>query len=215
MFCSNLGEHVCQKEHEVVSEEIGIKALEMLRSLAINMPAEIWDWNPIKVYEALSQGEKYVYCPWAYGYSNYSRKGYAPYLLDFQDIVTIGNSRGISTLGGTGLAISAKYQHLEMALKYAEMVAEPNCQETLYFETGGQPGHRAAWTSEHTNQLSNNYFKNTLPTLDRAFLRPRYAGHMYFQDRAGAPIRSYLMQGGDEKELLAQLNRLYLETRKI
>ncbi|AWV96739.1 ABC transporter substrate-binding protein [Arcticibacterium luteifluviistationis] len=215
MFCCNLGEEVCVSKDEVVSEHIGIKALQMLRMLAVNMPTEIWDWNPIKVYEALSKGDSYYYSPWAYGYANYSRKGYAEHLLDFHDIVDIEGTNGISTLGGTGLAISAKTAHLDTALKYAQMVGSPTCQETVYFESGGQPGHRKAWESEHTNSLANNYFKNTLPTLDRAFLRPRYAGHMYFQDRAGAPIREYLMNGGDEKKILTKLNQVYLKSLEI
>ncbi|MCR9065974.1 MAG: extracellular solute-binding protein [Cytophagales bacterium] len=215
IFCCNLGEPVCQSDEQVVSKKIGIQALLMLRELAKNMPDEVWAWNPIKVYEALSKGDKYLYSPWAYGYSNYCRKGYADHTIEFHDLIKIGESKGISTLGGTGLAISAQCNQVDIALQYAEMVASPQCQESLYFEVGGQPGHRRAWLSDYTNQLSNNYFKNTLPTLDRAFLRPRYAGHMYFQDRAGAPIREYLMKGGNEEVLLQELNDLYLTSKKI
>jgi multiple sugar transport system substrate-binding protein len=94
-------------------------------------------------------------------------------------------------------------------------VADPVCQRTLYHDSGGQPGHRLAWTNEHVNRGSRNFFRNTLPALDRAFLRPRYPGYMYFQDRAGTSVRDYMRAGGGERALLANLDNLYRESRKV
>lgn len=215
MMCCNLGEEVCSSKEHVVSEEVGIKALKMLRELAIEMDSQIFDWNPIQCYEAMTQTDKYAYCPWAYGYTNYSRNGYARKLLLFHDMVEINGVGAISTLGGTGLAVSSKTKHIETVMKYVEYVASEDCQKTVFFDNGGQPGHRKAWTDEHTNRLSANFFKNTLPGLDRSFLRPRYNGHMYFQDRAGTPIKKYLMKGGNEKKLLSQLNKIYIKSLEI
>ena len=213
MMCCTLGEDVCATKDHVVSEGIGIKGLQLLRELAVEMDPKIFDWNPIQIYEAMTQTDKYAYCPWAYGYTNYSRKGYARKLLHFHDMVDIkGFGKAISTLGGTGLAVSAKTKELETAMKYVEYVGSEACQKSVFFDGGGQPGHRKAWLDTHTNSITADFFKNTLPTLDRAFLRPRYNGHMYFQDRAGAPIRDYLMNGGNEKNLLAKLNTLYIKS---
>jgi len=128
-------------------------------------------------------------------------------------MIEINGVGAISTLGGTGLAVSAETKELLTVMKYVEYVGSETCQKTVFFDNGGQPGHRKAWLDEHTNAQTANFFKNTLPSLDRAFLRPRYNGHMYFQDRAGAPIRDYLMNGGDERMLLQQLNTLYLKSR--
>ena len=215
MMCCNLGEDVCTSQEHVVSQKIGVEALKMLRALAVEMDPAMYDWNPIKVYEAMTLTDKYAYCPWAYGYSNYSRKGYARKLLHFHDMVEINGVGAISTLGGTGLAVSAKATELDIIMKYVEYVASEEIQKTVFFDGGGQPGHRKAWTDEYTNSITADYFKNTLPGLDRAFLRPRYNGHMYFQDRAGAPIRNYLMNGGDEIALLNQLNELYIKSLDI
>ncbi len=215
MMCCTLGEDVCTGEEEVVSPDIGVEALKLLRALVVKMDPQIFDWNPIRVYEAMTQTDKYLYCPWAYGYSNYSRSGYASKLLHFHDMVDIGGKgKAISTLGGTGLAVSAQCREIEMAMHYAQYVASPECQQSVFFGGGGQPGHRSSWTDGHTNALTADFFKNTLPALDRSFLRPRYNGHMYFQDRAGAPIRDYLINGGEEKALLDQLNRLYIKSKK-
>ncbi|MFT2010110.1 ABC transporter substrate-binding protein [Pontibacter sp. 13R65] len=215
MFCIANGEEPFLSEQEVVSKEIGIKALQTLRYLAQKVDKSCFDWNPIKVYEAMTRTDKYVYCPFAYGYTNYSRPGYASNLLHFHDIVSFGDSGKLrSTLGGTGLAVSTTCKHVEVAMEYAAFVASPECQQTLYFTSGGQPGHRAAWLNEETNRQSANFLEATLPTHDRAFLRPTYKGYMHFQDHGGTPIRNYMMQGGNEEHVLNELNTLYKESRK-
>ncbi|MBT2159702.1 extracellular solute-binding protein [Zobellia barbeyronii] len=215
MVCCTLGEDVSLSQEYFISEEIGIKALKMLRDLGQYIADECYDMNPIKVYEAMTLGDTYAYSPFAYGYTNYSRKGYARKLLKFHDMTSIGGQKLISTLGGTGLAISASSENTEMALKYAEYVAAPETQAGLFFDNGGQPGHRSVWTNKETNAVCMDFFKDTLPALDRAFLRPRYHGHMFFQDNAGAPIHEYMKNGGDAKEVLDTLNTLYLKSIKL
>ncbi|WP_443939399.1 ABC transporter substrate-binding protein [Pedobacter sp. MW01-1-1] len=215
-FCCSLGEDPCQSETEVVSLELGIKALKMYRNLATKMDKANFNRNPIQVYEAMTQGDTIAYCPFAYGYSNYSRRGYARKVLHFHDMITLNGQTNLrSTLGGTGLAISSKCAAPEIAVKYADFVASPACQETLYFESGGQPGHKQAWQNEEVNRQSLDYFANTLPALERAFLRPRYHGHMYFQDHAGDIVRNYLMNGGNEEAVIHSLNALYVKSKSL
>ncbi len=212
MVCCTLGEDVCTSKNEVISEKIGLQALEILRELGENISEESYDMNPIQVYEAMTKSDDYAYSPFAYGYSNYSKSGYARKVLKFCDMVSIHGNPLITTLGGTGLAISSECEHVKEAIEYARFVGDPETQKTLFFNNGGQPGHREAWKDTRVNYNSLDYFKDTLPALDRAFLRPRYHGHMYFQDNAGAPIREYMMKGGDAKNLLNKLNVLYKES---
>ncbi|WP_233998585.1 ABC transporter substrate-binding protein [Microbulbifer pacificus] len=216
MLCSAMGEDPCVGEEEVVSKAVGIEALGMLKALSDNLDRRCFDWNPIKVYEAMTRSDDFAYCPFAYGYANYAQPGYARKLLEFRDTVTAGpkGEHLKTTLGGTGLAISAHTKHAEVAAQFVEFAGNPELQASFYIQYGGQPGHRKAWTSESANHLTNNYFTNTLPTLDRAFLRPRYHGHMFFQDNSGAPIRNYLMHGGDANTLLTHLNELYVKSRQ-
>ena len=216
MLCCTLGEPPCQSNECVISEETGTKALLALRELSIHLDRRCFDWNPIKVYEAMTLSDDYAYCPFAYGYSNYAKPNYARKTLKFSDTVDLGGlGRLITTIGGTGFAISSNCQHKKVAAQYAEFTANPDIQAGFFTEFGGQPGHRKAWESTSANAVSDHYFTDTLPTLERAFLRPRYAGHMYFQDNAGAPIRDYLMHGGDVATLLALLNDLYLTSKEI
>ena len=216
MLCATRGEAPFVDDEWAVSDEMSLSALEQLRELANLCPRDIFAWNPIAVYEALSRRADYVYCPFAYGYSNYSRPGYSDNVLVFDDMVDIdGQGRCQSTLGGTGLSISTGCKSVEIARDYAMFCASPVIQRTLFFENGGQPGHRGAWTDDEVNRRSSNYFRNTLPALDRAYLRPRFPGYLHFQDHGGAPIRQYLMQGGDARQVLAELKRLFQEAKAL
>ena len=216
MLCATQGEAPFIDDEWAASDDMCLQALEQLRELASLCPRTIFDFNPIAVYEALSRRDDYVYCPFAYGYSNYSRAGYAANLLIFDDMVDIhGHGRCQTTLGGTGLAISTGCQALEVARDYAMFSASPVIQRTLFFENGGQPGHRSAWLDAEVNRRSSNYFRNTLLALDRAYLRPRFPGYLHFQDHAGAPIRDYLMQGGSKQAVLAELKRLFAEAKSL
>ena len=216
MLCATQGEPPFVDDDWAVSDEMSLRALEQMRELASLCPRDIFSWNPIAVYEALSRREDYVYCPFAYGYSNYSRAGYSDNVLVFDDMVDIGgHGRCQSTLGGTGLSISTGCKSVEVACEYAMFSASPIIQRTIFFENGGQPGHRGAWTDDEVNRRSSSYFRNTLPALDRAYLRPRFPGYLHFQDQGGAPIRQYLMHGGDGRQILAELKRLFQEAKDL
>jgi multiple sugar transport system substrate-binding protein len=159
--------------------------------------------------------DQIAYCPFAYGYSNYSRTGYSRKLLHFYDLVKLNNKSMISSLGGTGLAVSSFSKNISEAIKYAEFTGSSHVQQNIFADNGGQPGHLQAWKSERINQLTHNYFKNTLPALERAFLRPRYSGHMYFQDHAGDVVREYLMNGGNEEQVLEAMDTLYAKSLNL
>ncbi len=216
MYCELPGSDLFASKEYVVSDEVGITALERMRELASLMPRAIFDQNPIAVYEAMTRGDEFAYCPWAYGYSNYAREGYARAVLHFGDVVSLEGVPLRTTLGGTGLAVSSATKHLEIASEYAELVAGPEYQRTQFVENGGQPGHRAAWTDAENDRRTSDYFKSTLPCLDRAYLRPRYPGSLAFQDRdgGGVPIREYMMNGGDPRSVMETLNRMYRESQE-
>jgi multiple sugar transport system substrate-binding protein len=158
--------------------------------------------------------DEIVYCPFAYGYSNYARPGYARSTLRFGGLVSFNGRRLRSTLGGTGLAISSRCRHIEHAVAYARSTADPTCQRGLYFNSGGQPGHRSAWEDSEVNAASNDFFADTLQTLDEAFLRPRYHGYLHFQDEAGPVVHHYLAEGGDARASLRAMDGLYRQSRQ-
>ncbi|WP_269237673.1 ABC transporter substrate-binding protein [Flavobacterium flavigenum] len=214
-FCCSLGEDPFQSQEKVISVETGKKALQMHRELAQLMDPANFNRNPIQVYEAMVNSDEIAYCPFAYGYSNYSRIGYSKNLLHFYDLVKLNDKPMISSLGGTGLAVSSFSQHIPEAIKYAEFTGSSQVQQNIFADNGGQPGHLQAWKNDRINGITHDYFKNTLPALERAFLRPRYSGHMYFQDHAGDVVRDYLMNGGNEEQVLQVMDALYVKSLNL
>ena len=212
MLCIGLGEQPFAGGEQVISLEVGAAALELLRELVgLCAPASLHR-SPIATYEALVGGDDLAYCPFAYGYSNYARPEYTARLLRFGGLVRLGGQPLRSTLGGAGLAISAHCRDLGPALEYTQFVAGPDCQRGMYAFSGGQPGHRLAWLDPALNRACSNFFLDTLPTLDDAYLRPRYAGYIPFQDHASPVVHRYLREGGEVRATLAELDGLYRES---
>ena len=217
MFCIALGEEPFLHAESVVEGGIGMRALAMQRELMRLCDPRCLSMNPIAVWELLASGDTVAYCPFAYGYSNYSCAGYGKNPLTAGGLVGLEEGASFrSTLGGAGLAIAAGCEHLKIAAEYASYVASASCQSTLYFNSGGQPGHRAAWTSSEVNRRCNGFFENTLSTLDKAYSRPQFPGYLDFQEQAGPVLHRYLTgEENSEKATLTALNRLLRGCQKM
>ena len=216
MLCGALGEDPFAEAGHFVREEIGVDALLMLRELVQLCDPLCLERNPIRTWEMLASGNMVAYCPFAYGYSNYWRQGYADHFLKAGGLIALDDGRPLrSTLGGTGLAISSRCPEKSLAATYAQFVASGECQRTLYFDSGGQPGHRQAWESAEVNRRSNRFFADTLATLDDAYLRPRYEGYLGFQEHAGLVVHEYLKNGGHETAMIRELERLAAASQTV
>ncbi len=214
MLSNALGAEPFVRADEVMPATEGVRALEMLRELVhLSAPGSL-QRNPIQTWQMLADSESVAYCPFAYGYSNYSRVGYAAHAIRVGGLVSFEGKTLRSTLGGAGLAISRRTQHVEQALKYAEFTAGAAVQKTLYAYAGGQPGHRGAWTDAALNEATGDFFANTLDTLDAAWVRPRFPGFIRFQDRASALVHEYLAAGGDARRVIDEMNAALLRERK-
>jgi multiple sugar transport system substrate-binding protein len=208
-ICANLGEAPFATGGRVVSNDIGERALEFLRALAEHSVESALSLNPIAIWERMTSSDEIAYCPLAFGYSNYARKGYRAKPISFGCIPSSARGPAGATLGGTGLAISQKCKYREVALAYALWTAGTECQRTLYVESGGQPASKTAWLDSHANDLTNGYFAATLPVLEDAWLRPRFAGFERFQVSATIPIREYVTRQRSCHATLERLDELY------
>ena len=215
MFCIAAGNQPFQNEDYVIDRPTGKAALETMRELYSEIDARFFHANPIAVAECMTATDDYWYCPFAYGYSNYSREGYAAHRLTYADLVDFhGGGPLRSTMGGTGLAVSSQCPHPVEALAFAEWIVSPRMQSTFYVEHGGQPGHRLAWEDAAANRLTNNYFYTVFPAMERSYMRPRYDGYLRFQDHAGDPIRESLMGHRAAATTLDAIDHLYRESLK-
>lgn len=215
MVCDGLGEPPFSSADTVVSTDTGVRALEMLRDLYTLVSPQCAHRNPIATWEHLTKTNEVAFCPFAYGYSNYSRASYTEHPLETGGLVAIQPDTPCrSTLGGAGLAISSRCRQIDAAIGYSEFVACPATQRGVYFHSGGQPGHRTAWLDDEVNRISHGFFQNTLATLDAAWLRPRWNGYLRFQDDAGPLVHHHLWNGGPPRDLLASLNDLARHSAK-
>jgi multiple sugar transport system substrate-binding protein len=210
-FCVAAGEAPFTTRERVASPETARAALGALRELISLCDPGCWSRNPIASHDLVASAENstLAYCPLAYGYSNYARAGYAAHRLTFGEPPLHRGAPLHTTLGGTGLAVSALRPHRAEALAYAQFAASAGIQRTLFAAAGGQPGHRSAWADATNNAASGDFFTRTLPVLDRAYLRPRYNGYMDFQQAAGPVVHAALRGTIPDGDALAQLDTLY------
>jgi len=213
MFCLANGHEPFLSKSMVIDLPTGLSALEDMRRLWSLCDKLIYRSNPIVLAELMSKTDDYWYCPFAYCYSNYSRKGYAKNTLTYKDLPLFRSyGRLHSTIGGTGIAVSSTSKHKEIAMQFVQWITSGECQSTFYVENGGQPGHLSAWTGNNANLICNNFFSNLLPAMNRGYIRPRYNGYLHFQDHAGEPLFQYLMTGGSAERVLETMNAIYKES---
>ena len=213
-LCAHISGNAFLEEATGVDLSVGEEALSLLRRLVAVIHDVSLRADPIQMSELMSRSDEVAYVPFMFGYSNYARPNFAPHVVRFKNIPSVRTEPAGSVLGGVGLAVSAYSEHRQVAIDYALFVAAQECQRGLYFESGGQPGHRGAWTDTKVNQLSSDFFKDTLRTLDLAYLRSRHIGYPEFQGRAGETISDFLRSGGNAREALNTINRLYKETKR-
>lgn len=211
-FCIAHGREPFLRQDAVVDRQTGRAALGSMRELYGLVDRKMFDRNPIAVAELMTRGDEYVYCPFAYPYSNYARVGYARRTLTYTDPVYFASERFRTTIGGTGLAVSASSRYKTQALGFATLAASGECQRTMYVQHGGQPGHRSAWTDPEADRLTGGFFAAVLPVMERGYLRPRYHGYLHFQDLAGDPLRDCLMNGTDPDRALDAMDTIYRDS---
>lgn len=212
-LCVSHGSPCAIDQETLFQYDMALMSLEDLRNLASYMPPAIYDWNPITLYEAMASGNDFAYCPFAYTYSNYSRRGFGANLLKFANPVSTSQRLAMRTvLGGTGIAISRMCAARQDALRYCRFTASPDVQRDLYGPSGGQPAARAAWNDAMLDESTQGFFSSTRSSVETAYVRPRYRGYIALQESAGAYIAQYLQGYIRARDTIESIDRLYRES---
>ena len=208
-IAANWGMPINTPEKHFIDKKIGMEILILMKKLTKLLPQECLKMDPIQTLDFMSENNDKIYSPMLYGYVNYSREGFRKNRIKFDDMPSFDTSSKInckgSQIGGTGLAISAFSKNIDLALDYAFWVASKDCQSSLFYFSGGQPGHLDAWKNNQINEDSLNFFLSTLKTMEKGWVRPRYNGYMYFQDVAGSIINDFLNGDGKEEIIIDKL----------
>ncbi len=214
LWCSFLTMCAQDADHDfivghVIKEQVGAKVLDELKKhLEFLQPESIY-WNPIQVLNHMSENEDIVYSPFLFGYTNYGRQGYAKHRIRFDNSPSNPKTKVSTILGGIGLAVSSRCQHVDAAVSYIYYVARAETQEGIYTQNGGQPGNMIAWQSETNNALCNNFFNDTMETMQNVYVRPRHPGWNEFQERGAELLHKGLVENIPSNILMKDLNQLY------
>lgn len=197
-----------EPERPFVAPEAAAAALAAMRRLLAFCPRAVLDWNSIDLHEAMVARDDLVYCPAVYCYAAYAEADIRR-PLRFADLPgLVDPSRAGSTVGGTGLGLSARTAHPEAALAYAAFLAEAGTQRAFAVHHG-QPARIEAWTDPELDARFGGCFSATRATMEQAWIRPRYAGYLAFQAEGGRLVAAHLRGDLAEGELLARLTALH------
>ncbi|WP_049565751.1 hypothetical protein [Streptomyces sp. SBT349] len=205
------------EEDSPFPREQGLAALETMAVLAARTPPGLGSADPVAVLRAMAAGQGPGYCPLVHGYVTYTRSGPYPLAFSAPPAWLPGDPPG-SVLGGTGLAVSSRRTG-DAAARSAvrdhlrRLLADP-VQRGLFPVTGGQPAARSAWTDPWTNDQWGGFYRSTLATVERAWVRPRWPGYPSFQQAASELLREGLAEGRPHRALLDELDARHRAGRR-
>lgn len=186
-------------------QDQAVQALDLLARLHEHCDRTTAGGNPITVLESVAAGSSPAVCPLVYGYVTYSRE---PRLV-FHNAPSGPGGRIGSVLGGTGVAVSARRPAPEAAAGHIRRLMSPLVQHELIPRSGGQPSSAAAWTSDSVNKDWGGFYRNTFPTLEAAWVRPRLPGWVAFQDAVSQVIREGLAARWPSGTIAGHIDALY------
>ena len=192
-----------------IDREVAREVLEFMVELAALVPEFCAASNPIEIAEVLSGSDEYAYGVCMYGYSNYSRANFRKNVLVYDDVPSFDGLATGSQLGGAGIAVSAASRDPQSAGKAARLLCLPEIQATTYGLYGGQPGNLVAWKNNILNRCSANFFRNTLRTLEGAWVRPRVLGWPEVQYQSSLVIHKCLVERKVQRSDVAEIAAVY------
>jgi multiple sugar transport system substrate-binding protein len=189
------------------------EALALLRGLLKFCPPGVFDWNSIRLHELMVEEDLFVYCPAVYCYATYAEADQRR-PLRFADLpAAAGASPSGSTIGGTGLAISAACKAPEAALAYAAFAASAAAQRQ-FARHHGQPARIEVWHDAEIDRIYGGCFSATRATIEGAWIRPRYPGYLGFQEQGGLLVERHLRGDLGEAALIAKLQDAFVASAR-
>ena len=190
------------------------EALNCLHALVSLAHFKSVDWNPIQVYDFMVSSSDAVYCPYGFGYSNYSRIGSSP-RLKFTNAPAAGQRGCAGTmLGGTGIAVSSTQHSSTGSNCLRQMARQPRAPKRNVLPKRRdslqvwRPGRINRWTPPLIASFPAHF-----EPYRRAYVRPRFDGFVRFFEAAGLEINRCLRGHLPDAELVRWLNEHYAAQR--
>jgi multiple sugar transport system substrate-binding protein len=180
-----------------------------LKALAAAVHPRSKEWNPIRCLDHMAAHDDVAYVPYLFNYVNYSSGAPERKIIFGRPPALAAGHEAHTILGGAGIGVSAKAKNPQAAFDYAMWLCSPQYQAGDYVKFGGQPGSRAAWTSEACNALTGDFFRNTLPVMDNAYLRPTHPGFVPFFHDATLKLAEVVYEAAPLRPFVDWLNARY------
>jgi multiple sugar transport system substrate-binding protein len=199
-----------------VHDDSGAAALDIMAPLASRTPDAARDLNPIALLERMRRDDGVALCPLVYGYVNYAAPvdGGRAILFGNAPAAHAGGRRG-STLGGTGIGISARATATPALFDHLRWLLSDIAQRGFIPVHDGQPSRRSAWSEEAVNARWGNFYRNTAVTLEDAYVRPRFPNAIALQTEVSALLRDGLASGTPHATLLNAMQDAYRRHRPL
>jgi multiple sugar transport system substrate-binding protein len=212
-LAANLGEPCAVTKGPLIERRTGLTVLGALEALAALVDPVCQKMDPIAALDTLAESRSHTLAPLTYLYATYGREGYRTNNIAFHNIPAIGQAGPVgSALGGTGIAVSARTAHPELCTRFAVWLASSEVQRGLYAVNNGQPGNVRAWGDTAVNAAVANAYSNTRLTHEAAWLRPRHAGYMAFQEEGSHIILDAITGRTAHETALDALDKRFIES---
>ena len=215
MLLHALDAHPFDNPDTIAEKEKAIEAMSLLKRLAEPMQEEILSWNPIMIAELMTRHDRFVYCPFAYSYSNYCRPSFVDKPLKYGNLVELNGQPLRSILGGTGISISAGCKEIELALDFSVYCAGGQVQSNIYTYAGGQPARSEAWLSKELIPFTGGFFSDSYLSHENALVRPRYNGYVPLQEKAAVPLQQFIKADISANEAWKAIEVCHHESRAL
>ncbi|GAA2069333.1 ABC transporter substrate-binding protein [Streptomyces albiaxialis] len=186
------------------------EAVERARRLLALCAPESSAADPIAVLERLADPhDAALYCPLVFGYVTYARPGARPALVAFTDAPRLGDEPVGTLTGGVGLAVSARSDAGRDAAAFVRLATSAQVQRGPAHAAGGQAGRRSVWLDARVDDEVTGFYRSTLATMDRSFLRPRLPGYPAYQRAAAEELHRGLAKGVRGRDIVTELGNLW------
>jgi multiple sugar transport system substrate-binding protein len=183
--------------------------IEELRALAAAVHPGSRGWNPILCLDHMTSADDVVYAPFLFNYVNYATARPERPIRFGASPSPVAGRPSRTLLGGAGIGISARAKDPEAAFAYAMHLCSEAFQSGEYVANGGQPGSRSAWVSSRCNALTANFLADTLPAMDRAYLRPTHPGFIQLFHDATLKLSEVVFEAAPARPFIDWLNAGY------
>ena len=90
-------------------------------------------------------------------------------------------------------------------MDYARWLAGSQVQVDIFPRHHGQPARSEAWSDTAVDRAFGGFYSATRETIERGWIRPRFAGYIDFQREGGLQVESHLRGDLSQRRLLESL----------